>query len=235
VESAALETSGGLLGLLWLGRLTTIPLAILSFVVFSIAIERILRFRGLEKATRDLARKQVDALVRRDVATARALCEASKTPMARVFGEGLRWRNIALEDLNQVLHTCRMEQLAELRRGVWFIGTIGSLAPYIGLFGTVVGIMRSFQQIGITGDTGFDTVAAGISEALIATAVGLLVAILALIIFNWLQTRISIISQVMARSSERFVQALLYVESTPDATDGGNPAQGVGDAGLSPA
>ncbi|MDH3685108.1 MAG: MotA/TolQ/ExbB proton channel family protein [Myxococcales bacterium] len=235
METAALDPSSGLIELLWLGRLTTIPLAILSFAVFSIAIERVLRYRGLEKATRDLARKQVDALVRRDVATARALCEASKTPMARVFGEGLRWRNIALEDLNHVLHTSRMEQLAELRRGVWFIGTIGSLAPYIGLFGTVVGIMRSFQQIGITGDTGFDTVAAGISEALIATAVGLLVAIVALIIFNWLQTRLSVISQVMARSSERFVQALLYVESSPESTQGASPAQGVGDAGLSPA
>ena len=234
METAGLET-GGMLELLWLGRLTTIPLAILSVVVFTIAIERIWKYRGLEKATRDLARKQVDALVRRDVATARALCEASKTPMARVFGEGLRWRNIALEDLNQVLHTSRQEQIAELRRGLWFIGTIGSLAPYIGLFGTVVGIMRSFQQIGITGDTGFDTVAAGISEALIATAVGLLVAIVALIIFNWLQTRVAVIGQVMARSSERFVQALLYVESAPETTGGGTPAQGVGDAGLSPA
>jgi len=234
VETAALETGGGLIELLWLGRLTTIPLALLSVVVFTIAIERIWRYSGLEKSTRDLARKQIDALVRRDVPTARALCEASKTPMARVFGEGLRWRNIALEDLNQVLHTSRMEQIAELRRGLWFVGTIGSLAPYIGLFGTVVGIMRSFQQIGITGDTGFDTVAAGISEALIATAVGLLVAIVALIIFNWLQTRVAVISQVMARSSERFVQALLYVESSPESA-GGNPVQGVGDAGLSPA
>jgi biopolymer transport protein ExbB len=232
VEPSGLESSG-LLELLWLGRLTTIPLALLSIVVFTVAIERVWRYSGVEKATRDLARKQVDALVRRDVATARALCEASKTPMARVFGEGLRWRNIALEDLNQVLHTGRQEQVSELRRGLWFIGTIGSLAPYIGLFGTVVGIMRSFREIGVTGDTGFDTVASGISEALIATAVGLLVAIVALIIFNWLQTRVAVIAQVMARSSERFVQALLYVESS-QPTDGGQ-AQGVGDAGLSPA
>ena len=149
-----------ILSLLWQGHLTTIPLGVLSVIVFSIAMERAWRYRGLEKATRDLARKQVDALVRRDVATARALCEASKTPIARVFAEGLRWRNIALEDLNEVLNTGRQEALAELRRGLWFVGTIGSLAPYIGLFGTVVGIMRSFHQIGITGETGFDVVAA---------------------------------------------------------------------------
>lgn len=221
--------------LLVLGRLTTVPLALLSVVVFSIAIERIWRFRGLEKATRDLARRQVDALVRRDVATARALCEASNTPIARVFGEGLRWRNIALEDLSEILHTGRQEAISELRRGLWFIGTIGSLAPYIGLFGTVVGIMRAFREIGVTGDTGFDTVSSGIAEALIATAVGLLVAIVALLLFNWLQTRVATIGQVFSRSTERFVQALLYVEASPDEVNGGHSSGGVPSAGLNPA
>jgi biopolymer transport protein ExbB len=224
-----------ILTLLRQGYLTTVPLGLLSVIVFTIAMERIWRYRGLEKATRELARKQVDALVRRDVPTARALCEASSTPIARVFGEGLRWRNIALEDLNEVLNTGRQEALADLRRGLWFIGTIGSLAPYIGLFGTVVGIMRSFHQIGITGDTGFDVVASGIAEALIATAVGLLVAILSLLLFNWLQTRLNVIGQVFARSTERFVQALLYVEATPHAAEGGHGPGEVRDGRLSPA
>jgi biopolymer transport protein ExbB len=224
-----------LLDLLWQGRLTVIPLALLSLLVFTIAFERAWRFRGLEKATRDLARKQVDALVRRDVATARALCETSRTPIARVFAEGLRWRNIALEDLNEVLHTGRQEALTELRRGLWFVGTIGSLAPYIGLFGTVVGIMRSFREIGITGDTGFDVVASGIAEALIATAVGLLVAIVALMLYNWLQTRLTVIGQVFTRSTERFVQALLYVEATPHAVDGGHVPGEARDGRYSPA
>jgi biopolymer transport protein ExbB/TolQ len=162
-----------LLSLLWQGRLTTIPLGLLSVIVFSIAMERAWRYRGLEKATRDLARKQVDALVRRDVATARALCEASKTPIARVFGEGLRWRNIALEDLNEVLNTGRQEAVTELRRGLWFVGTIGSLAPYIGLFGTVVGIMRCS---GDRSPARRADVVAGHRRG-VATAVGLVVAI----------------------------------------------------------
>ena len=224
-----------ILKLLIQGWLTTVPLAVLSVIVFTIALERAWRYRGLEKATRDLTRKQVDALVRRDVATARALCEASHTPIARVFAEGLRWRNIALEDLNEVLNTGRQEALAELKKGLWFVGTIGSLAPYIGLFGTVVGIMRSFHQIGVTGDTGFEVVAAGIAEALIATAVGLLVAIIALVFFNWLQTRVTVIGQVFARSTERFVQALLYVEASPQANEGGHGPAEVRDGRFSPA
>ncbi len=101
----------------------------------------------------------------------------------------------------------------ELRRGLWFIGTIGSLAPYIGLFGTVVGIMRAFKEIAEQGDAGFEVVSAGISEALIATAVGLLVAIIALAIFNYLQVKVNHIQATFTRASERFVQALLYAET----------------------
>ncbi len=205
-----------LLELLHQGRLTVYPLGVLSVVVFAIAIERFWRYRGVEKQTRELTRKLVDTLVRRDISAARTLCEASGTPMAEVFGEGLRWRNIALEDLNEVLATARNEMITELRRGLWFVGTIGSLAPYIGLLGTVVGIMIAFGAIAESGDAGFEVVSAGISEALIATAVGLLVAIVALMLFNWLQTRVGAISSPSARASERFVQALLLVQASPE-------------------
>ncbi len=202
-----------LLTLMHQGRLTTYPLALLSVIVFAIAFERLWKFRGLEAATRELTRKLVDCLIRRDLSAARTLCEAAPTPMAAVFGEGLRWRAIALEDLNEILHTARQELISELRRGLWFVGTIGSLAPYIGLLGTVIGIMQAFAAISSSGDAGFEVVSAGISEALIATAVGLLVAILALMLFNWLQVRVTNISATAARASERFVQALLYVET----------------------
>ncbi len=221
-----------LLELLHQGRLTVYPLIVLSVVVFSIGIERLWRYRGLDKSTRELTRKLVDTLIRRDLAAARTLCEASGTPMAEVFGEGLRWRNIALEDLNEVLSTSRQEVVAELRRGLWFIGTIGSLAPYIGLLGTVVGIMVAFGAIAESGDAGFEVVSAGISEALIATAVGLLVAILALALFNFLQVRVNHIAATFTRASERFVQALLFVEAD-DGANGGRREAGHGE--LNPA
>lgn len=227
-----------LLELLHQGRLTVYPLAVLSVVVFAIAFERAFKYRGLDKETRELTRKLVDTLIRRDLHAARTLCEASRTPMAEVFGEGLRWRNIALEDLNHVLHTARHEQITELRRGLWFVGTVGSLAPYIGLLGTVIGIMVAFGAIAASGDAGFEVVSAGISEALIATAVGLLVAIVSLALYNWLQTRLNNISATFTRASERFVQALLFVEAAAEAPGAGRGAEAgreVADAGLSPA
>lgn len=219
-----------LLDLLHQGRLTVYPLGLLSVFVIGIAIERFWRYRGLARGTRDLTRKLVDSLVRQDLSAARTLCEASSTPMAEVFGEGLRWRNIALEDLNEVLATARNEVVTELRRGLWFIGTVGSLSPYIGLLGTVVGIMIAFGAIAESGDAGFEVVSAGISEALIATAVGLLVAITSLALFNFLQVRVNNIAATFTRASERFVQALLFVEAGTDNAEG-KPGHGE----LSPA
>jgi biopolymer transport protein ExbB len=195
------------------GRLTTYPLILLSIIVFSVVIERMLAYRGLEKASRELTRKVVDALARRDLSAARTFCETSRSPMGSVFQDGMRWRNIALEDLESVLSTSRAEAVSDLRRRLWVVGTIGSLAPFIGLFGTVWGIMRSFHQMRVEGAGGFEVVAGGISEALVATAVGLLVAIVALAFYNYLQVRVGAIQGTLGRCSERFVQALLYVES----------------------
>lgn len=206
------------LELLQAGGLTVYPLAVGSIVGLAILIERVLRFRGLEKGARSLTKDTIEALVRRDLDTARSLCEKSKAPISNVYLEAMRWRNIALEDLQGILATSRQEISGDMKRGVWVIGTIGSLAPYVGLFGTVVGIMRAFQEMAEQGAGGFEVVAAGISEALVATAAGLFVAIVSLAFFNYLQVRVSAITATYARSCERFVQALLYVESAASGT-----------------
>jgi len=205
--------AGTVLHMLNQAWLTTYPMAVASVIAVAVILERWWRYRGLERSTRDLTRRLVDLLVKRDLSAARALCEASTTPIAKVFLEGLRWKNIALEDLESVLATSRQETVTELRRGLWILGTIGSLAPFVGLFGTVIGIMRAFHQMATEGSGGFAVVAAGISEALIATAAGLGVAIFALLFYNYLQVRAGGVGNTFARACERFVQALLYVES----------------------
>src|SRR5262245_8094340 len=216
VPASTFDTAA-ILHMLWVGRLTVIPLAICSIVAIAVVLQQLFRLRGLDRRSRDLTRGVVDALVKHDIVTARSLCETAKTPLAGIFLEGLRWRNIALEDLNSVLSTSRSEAVTELRRGLWVLGTIGSLAPFIGLFGTVWGILRSFHDMATQGSGGFAVVASGISEALVATAVGLLVAIIALAAFNWLQVRVGAVAGLFSRSCERLVQALLYVESASPA------------------
>jgi biopolymer transport protein ExbB len=75
-----------------------------------------------------------------------------------------------------------------LKRGLWILGTVASASPFIGLFGTVIGILESFQEMAQSGKGGFTVVAAGISGALVATAAGIVVAVIAVMAFNALQT-----------------------------------------------
>ncbi len=212
-----------LLQLLQDGGLTVYPLAVASVITLTILFERMWRYQGLERHTRAVTRETIESLVRRDVDGARAGCEKSEAPISKIFLEAMRWKNIAIEDLDRVLLTARQEAVTDLKRGLWVIGTIGSLAPYVGLFGTVVGIIRAFQGMAAEGVGGFEVVAAGISEALVATAAGLFVAIVALMFFNYLQTRASALGTTYARSCERFLQALIFVETAE--SDGSNRAE----------
>lgn len=212
--------AGHLIDLLIMGWLSNVPLAIGSIWTLSIFGERWWKLRGLEDASRVLASTVIERLAARDAEGAKRLCEESDLAVAAMLLEGLRWENVAVEDLERVFATIRAELGVALKRGIWIIGTTGSLAPFVGLFGTVVGIIRAFATMSETGETGFQVVAESLSEALIATAAGLGVAIVALLIFNYLNTRVASVSQVYARAAERLVQALLYVESTASSAQG---------------
>ncbi len=218
--------TSAIIELLQQGGLTVYPLGIASVLTLAILIERMWRFRGLEAESRSLTRHTIDALARRDLDAVRELCGKAKTPLAEIYLEAIRWRDIALEDLDRIISTSRQEAAADLKRGIWMIGTTGALAPFVGLFGTVVGILRSFRAMAVHGVGGFEVVAAGIAEALVATAAGLGVAIIALIFFNYLQVRVAALSSTYARACERFVQALLFISSDQaEAGDRGSEVQ----------
>jgi biopolymer transport protein ExbB len=95
----------------------------------------------------------------------------------------------------------RKEQLAaDLRRGMTIVATVGSIAPFVGLLGTVVGIIAAFQGIGASGSAGMGAISAGIAEALVETAFGLMVAIPAVVMFNYLTGRVATIELALGRS-----------------------------------
>jgi biopolymer transport protein ExbB len=202
-----------ILGLLAMGWLYTGPLAFGSVLTLAIFVERLWRYRGLEKEGRTLSAAVVDKLAQRDLDGARRVCQKAQGPLGEIFLDALRWKNIALEDLERVLATGRAELVSGLKRGLWIVGTVGSLAPFIGLFGTVIGIIRAFADMAEHGAGGFAVVAQGISEALVATALGLFVAIVALAFYNYLNTRVGNVSSTYARACERLVQAILYAET----------------------
>ena len=93
------------------------------------------------------------------------------------------------------------ETLIQLKRGLGFLATIGSTAPFIGLFGTVVGIINAFRNIAATGSGGMSVVSGGIAEALVSTALGIFVAIPAVVAFNHFTGKIETFHVEMNRAS----------------------------------
>jgi biopolymer transport protein ExbB len=97
----------------------------------------------------------------------------------------------------------------DARQGLGVLATVGSTAPFVGLFGTVVGIVTAFHMMGVTGQGGLGSVSTGIAEALVATALGILVAIPALWMFNYLTQRIQrLVAELECVAEELAVAAL---------------------------
>ena len=110
-----------------------------------------------------------------------------------------------VENVERALRRASTAEMTELERLVPFLATVGSTAPFIGLFGTVIGIMKSFAEIGAKGSANLATVAPGIAEALIATAAGLMAAIPAVIAFNYFGARIRVLGAEMENFSSDFM------------------------------
>jgi biopolymer transport protein ExbB len=193
------------------GYYATYPLLLCSIVALAIAGERLWALRKIDGRMVAVG-KQIGFFLRRgDVEGARDMVErdAQDLPLGRIFLELLpRVTDTPVDELLSIADGHRVEQTQALRRNIWLIGTIGSAAPFIGLFGTVVGIMRAFHHMAETGTGGFAVVAAGISEALVATALGLGVAILAVALYNYFQVRLNDLGTTMRVGITRFIDGV---------------------------
>ena len=117
----------------------------------------------------------------------------------------------SLELVTSALRDSISETLIELKRGLGLLATIGSTAPFVGLFGTVVGIINAFRSIAATGSGGMSVVSGGIAEALVSTALGIFVAIPAVVAFNHFTGKIEGFHVEMNRASSQLVNCLFRV------------------------
>ena len=135
--------------------------------------------------------------------------ELQKLGRSRVSRPGaedtLEMQLASMDNLKRALRKAENKQLARLGRYLSFLATTGSATPFIGLFGTVWGIMTSFQDIGLRGSASLAVVAPGISEALVATAAGLAVAIPAVIFYNYYSNKLADLENDMQGFSADFL------------------------------
>jgi biopolymer transport protein ExbB/TolQ len=200
----------------WSARSVVILLFIMSAWSIGVAIDRWIAFQAARKQSRLFAPAVAGALKDGKMDEAISIAEENKRShlakvvtaglqefqahqvSAEIPGEMVEASKRALERASAIVH-------AELKRGVSSLATIGSTAPFVGLFGTVLGIIHAFQGISAQKSTGLGAVAGGIAEALVTTAIGLFVAIPAVWLYNYFTNKIEGFDVEMDNSSSELV------------------------------
>ena len=204
----------------WMAKAVVIVMFLMSAYSIGVMIDRLLAYNAARKQSRLFAPAVAGALRDGKLDEAIKIADRYKrSHLAKVVvaglqefrahqlsteipGEAVEASKRALERSSAIVHS-------ELKRGVSALATIGSTAPFVGLFGTVVGIINAFKGISTEKSTGLGAVAGGISEALVATAIGLFVAIPAVWMFNYFTGKIEAFDVEMDNSSSELIDYFL--------------------------
>lgn len=173
------------------GPLMSVMLLI-SVLAMALALAKIAQVLRFKASLRRADAWVLGAARKGDLRLARQDCEKLSPALRDVFASGLDRALGAVKGVPAM--AMRREEkraMGRLRGLVWVLGSTGALMPFVGLLGTVLGVMSSFHAIGESAASGFDVVAGGISEALIATAAGLFVALEAIICYNVMQNLVA--------------------------------------------
>jgi biopolymer transport protein ExbB/TolQ len=197
----------------------------LSVLSIGIIIERWWYFRRRRADLDALGEGLRRALAHDDVPAAREVLRESPSVEAAIVLEALDWYGQGPDAVEQIVARAIRTRRKQFEGGLVFLGTLGNNAPFIGLFGTVLGIVTAFKELGATTGTavggagGMNNVMSAIAEALIATGIGILVALPAVIAFNVFQKKGSEIEE-NANALGNVVMASLMSESPPAPGDG---------------
>jgi biopolymer transport protein ExbB len=170
-------------------------LIILSVLSVAVMIERALYFARRRVNLEELLRDAREGARGGDSQTVVQKYGGLEAIEAMVAVTGVREARRGAGAASEAMISTRAQQRSLLERRIAFLGTLGNNAPFIGLFGTVLGIIRAFNDLAESSQAGAQTVMAGISEALVATAVGLMVAIPAVLAYNYYMRRVRIMVQ----------------------------------------
>ena len=199
----------------------------LSLISVAVMIERIIFYQSMRRRDTDLLRSLHSALADNDLTRAQALVKNSTAPGGRIATQMLETSSRGHGSMAAIMAALRPGEKLRLERNLNFLGTVGANAPFIGLLGTVLGIIETFRAIERTGVIGSaeysNQVMAGIYEALVATAVGLIVAIPAVIAYNFFQRRVkALLGEADALTN--MVLALFTNTSRPSGPDTSRPS-----------
>ncbi|MCX5713971.1 MAG: MotA/TolQ/ExbB proton channel family protein [Candidatus Omnitrophica bacterium] len=177
--------------LIKVGGFTMILLLAASVLSVAIILERLISYRSKSRIKRkDFMLKIRQGIKKGNLQPVIKVCQDTNTPFASIVYAGLSFFDCSEKEISNNMERQIIIETTILERFTSVIGTIGSVSVYVGLFGTVLGIIRAFHDISVSGSGGISVVISGISEALACTAAGLCVAVPAVVAYNYFMKKI---------------------------------------------
>ncbi len=212
----AVTESMSIYDILTKGGWIMVPLALLSILGMYLFVERIITL-GRGRSTNDVTERVRAYIQAGDMRGALAFCDVQDTPVARILKQGLERLGRPIAEIQEAVHAAGKFEAFQLQKRSDHLATIAAIAPMLGFLGTVLGMIKAFQQIqNLQGNVNPSILAGGIWEALVTTAAGLLVGILALFAYNFLLSRVTRIVTEMEQSATQFID--LLQEPVPPAS-----------------
>ncbi len=211
-DSLAMGSEGSsiqLIDLVFKGGIMMIPIFLLSLLGVYVYVER-LRTLKQAMASPDSFMSQIkDLVLKGDITAAKVVCTQSDTPMSRMIEKGLARLGSSLKNIEASIENVGRIEIYRLEKNLSMLATIAGAAPMLGFLGTVIGMINAFMSIAQEeGAVSPKLLSAGIYEAMITTAAGLVVGILAYLAYNFLVTRMQKIVHSMEYSSIEFIELL---------------------------
>ncbi|PKL92516.1 MAG: MotA/TolQ/ExbB proton channel family protein [Candidatus Goldiibacteriota bacterium HGW-Goldbacteria-1] len=192
-----------------------ILMLVLSIVVVGVTVERFMYFQKNKLDSDKFMAKIKGYIVDKKFEEAEEFCKNTKGNVPKVILEGLENRFLPREEVSKLMEVAHMEQKINMERYLGVLGTLGNISPFIGLLGTVLGIIKAFKDLASSAGGGPEVVMVGIAEALIATAAGLAVAIPAVVMFNIYTKRVKNIAVEMEAMAKKMLVLLAnYAEGS---------------------
>ena len=216
------DLGGNFLGIFRDGGPVMWPLLVFSIIGLVLIIERVFALRKAKINVNEfLAKTRKALIVKRSIKSAIKVCEDYRGPVASILKAGLLKYGHPREDVEKTIENAALYEMGRLESNLVWIATIANVAPLLGFFGTVTGMIKSFEALAEAGLSNPGLVASGISEALITTAAGLAVAIPAQLAYNYFMSRINKFVRDIETSSNMLLETFGEMERSGIAPDQG--------------
>lgn len=196
------------------GGVILIILACVSVYSISVILERLYTFRRIAKYYDGLRQKMNIFRKSGDTAAVRDYCLNEESPASAIILSVINSRTSKAER-REFAGRSTDKYITDISSRISILATIGSVCPFVGLFGTVLGVMRAFRDLSLSAGAGPSVVALGISEALVNTAAGLFVAVPAVVFYNWFANKANDFSSDLNWTAEQLIEALPEVPARP--------------------